>query len=114
MSLSARNWAWDAHTLTLKGVERPLHPGEKLTLLCIAEMENCEEGVAFPSMEYIAKRTQQSVRTVQTHVHTLEDVGAFEITRHRSRRGRWLRNAYRLDVPSEYRERDPEWLAHQE
>jgi len=113
MSLSARNWAWDSGELTLKGVTRKLHPGEKLTLLCIAELENCVGGFAYPSMEYIAQRTSQSERTVRTHVATLLAVGAFTIERRRSRKGRWLRNVYVLNVPDEYRESDPEWLAYQ-
>jgi len=113
MSLSARNWAWDVAVLTIDGKTRKLLPGEKLTLLCIAELENCSEGFSYPSMEHIAKRTSQSVRSVQTHVATLVDVGAFMIERRRSRKGRWLRNVYVLDVPAEYRESDPEWLAHQ-
>jgi DNA-binding MarR family transcriptional regulator len=110
MSISARNWAWDAKEL-ISGGHTPLK--EKLTLLCLAEHENPEYGYAFPSHETIAERTGQSVRTVQNHVKKLQQLGALSIEKRRSREGRHLRNVYVLHVPHEYRERDPEWMREQ-
>lgn len=111
MTLSARNWAWKVARIAWAGgsSSRPLKPGEKLTLLCIAESENAEYGYAFPSYEYIAERTSQSVRSVQTHVKHLEEARAFSIEKRRSPKGKWLRNVYVLNVPAEYREKDAEW-----
>jgi hypothetical protein len=114
MTLSARNWAWNVNKIHVDGAWRPLKPGEKLTLLALAESENAEEGYAFPSHQYIADRTCQSVRTVQTHLHTFEDSGAIRISKRRSKKGRWYRNIYELSVPAEYRAKDPEWIVYQD
>ena len=92
----------------------PWKPGEKLTLLCIAELENAEEGYSYPSIATIAARTGQSVRTVSTHIKTLEMAGAIMVSkRERSSAGVWLRNAYHLSVPDRYRATDPEWMRNQ-
>lgn len=115
MTLSARNWAWNVDRFIDRGADgemrsaRNMKPGEKLTLLCIAESENAEYGYAFPSYDWIAQKTGQSVRTVQTHVKTLEQFKAFRIEKRRSPKGKWLRNVYVLNVPQDYRDRDPEW-----
>lgn len=111
MTLSARNWAWDLRYVSdANGARiRELKPGEKLTLLCIAEHENAEYGYAYPSYEVIGERTCQSVRTVQSHVRALVELGAFTIERRKSRKGKWMNNVYVLDVPELYRMRDPEW-----
>ncbi|MBP1241723.1 DNA-binding MarR family transcriptional regulator [Frigoribacterium sp. PvP120] len=123
MTLSARNWAWDVQTRPRRPEETPkpgddpvrvrLKPGEKLVLLCIAEHENAEEGIAYPSYETIAEKTHLSVRAVQDHVKTLAAASAFAIKRRRRRDGKWYRHTYVLDVPERYRERDPAWQQHQ-
>jgi hypothetical protein len=120
MTLSARNWAWDVTSRQYyddgvgRDVSVDLKPGEKLTLLCLPEHENAEEGFAYPSYETIAGRTGLSVRSVQTHVKALERYGAIVIgKKNRSRGGTWLRNTYELNVPAAYRDSDPKWRAHQ-
>jgi len=85
---------------------------EKVTLLCLAEHENAEYGYAFPSHETIAERTGQSVRTVQTHIKTLQKNKALTIEKRRGVSGSWQRNVYLLNVPDSYREKDPEWMRH--
>jgi hypothetical protein len=122
MTLSARNWAWDVIMRPRKPDEKPHvdHPntvpvkaGEKLVLLCIAELENAEEGYSYPSYEHIAKRTGLKERAVQEHVKTLAFANAFTIERRRSLNGRWHRNTYVLNVPDKYREKDEKWLNYQ-
>ncbi|MFC5337531.1 helix-turn-helix domain-containing protein [Leucobacter denitrificans] len=115
MTLSARNWAWDVNRFNLGNkLVRDLKPGEKLTLLAIAESENAEYGYAFPSYDYLAQMTCQSVRTIQTHVKTLEHNNAFKIEKRKSRKGKWLNNVYVLNVPETYRAKDPEWQRYQD
>lgn len=113
MTISARNWAWDAQRIRDAGVWRDLHPGEKLTLLCLAEDENAEEGYAFRSQENIAERTRQTDRTVRRHLKVLEAAGAIRIEKRRRRGGTWANSVYILSVPSPYREKDPEWMRNQ-
>jgi len=125
MTLSARNWAWEtgyrrrlSHETAVDRYGDPsewvaLKPGEKLVLLCLAEHESAEEGYAFPSHDRIAERTGLSVRSVQTHVHALEEYGALLVDKARASNGRWYRNTYVLAVPQEFREKDDKWRAHQ-
>lgn len=120
MTLSARNWAWSVARRTPLGKESPgpdgrvpLKPGEKLVLLCIAEHENAEDGYSYPSYDTIAAKTGLSVRSVQTHVQTLEAAGAFEIRPQRRRDGKFARYTYWLNVPDSYRESDAKWLSNQ-
>lgn len=112
MTISARNWAWAVRTRTDETGRRvPLKGGEKVTLLYLAEMENAEEGCAYPTIATIAENTGQSTRTVNVHIATLVEAGAIRIEKkHRSRDGRWLRNTYVLHVPETYRENDPAWM----
>lgn len=113
MTMSARNWAWAVNVVTIDGERRSVLPAEKLVLLCIAELENSDEGCAWPSQKYIAERTGLSERTVLTHIGTFTMLGAIEKRRHRSTRGRWDRNVYFLNVPQKYRDSDPEWMSKQ-
>lgn len=111
MTISARNWAWAVRVRIVEGERVPLKAGEKVTLLYLAEMENAEEGCAYPAVKTIAENTGQSVRTVDGHLKTLVAANAIRVEkRHRSRDGRWLRNTYLLQVPEVYREKDPEWM----
>lgn len=116
MTISARNWAWDATGIRREGsvTSTPLKAGEKLVLLCLAEHESAKLGYAFPSQERIAERTSLSVRSVRTHLAQLERSGVFSVEKRRSENGRWLRNVYLLDVPERYRATDKEWLREQE
>lgn len=126
MSLSARNWAWDIkRRLRLPSDPPPkpgegsaimtLHPGEKLTLLCIAEHESTVEGCAFPSYTRISEKTGLNVRTVQRHVRVLAECGLLRVEKQRRASGQWLSHVYYFDtVPVEYREQDKAWMAQQE
>jgi DNA-binding MarR family transcriptional regulator len=114
MTLSARNWAWSLERLHDGTRWVLIKPGEKVTLLYLAEMENAVQGFAFPSVETIALKTGQSKRTVITHLATLEQRGAISRGKAAPRRdGKWLRNTYVLHVPEENREGDPEWQREQ-
>lgn len=109
MTLSARNWAWDAETIREQGSFRALLPGEKLVLLCLAEHENAEHGYAFPSQARIATRTKLGERTVRRHLDALVSSGAISRQKQRRGEGTWANTVYVLDVPERYRETDPEW-----
>lgn len=112
MSISARNWAWSLYASA--GGSIPLKPGEKLVLLCLAEHESAELGYSFPSQKRIAEKTCLSERSVRTHLDALEQMGAFTTEKRRSKQGRWMRNVYVLNVPEDYREKDPEWMRERE
>lgn len=112
MTVSARNWAWSLY-LTKPDGKRTVFK-EKLTLLCLAEMENATDGYAYPSQKYIAEMTGQAERTVRTHLEELERLGLIAKEKRRSDHGRWARNVYVLRVPAEYREKDKEWMGRQE
>lgn len=116
MTVSARNWSWDAAEVRRdsSGDYTPLKPGEKLVLLCLAEHENAEHGYSYPSQERIADRTCLSVRSVRTHLVELERLGVIAVEKRRSKQGRWLRNVYILAVPDDYRLTDKEWMREQE
>lgn len=123
MSLSARNWAWDLRMRPRLPTDpppkpnegsaiMPLHPGEKLTLLCIAEHENPVEGCAYPSYQRISDQTGLNVRTVQRHVKTLSECGLFRVEKQRRAGGQWFSHMYFLEaIPEEYRETDKAWMA---
>jgi hypothetical protein len=115
VTISARNWAWAIEgRRTADGDFIPMKAGEKITLLFLAEMENAEEGCAYPTVSTIAKRTGQSVRTVDGHLTSLVLAHAITVEKkRRSRDGRWLRNTYLLSVPESYRRTDLEWQRHQ-
>lgn len=65
MSFAALNWAWNAETGS---------PGRKLVLIGLAQFTN-EEHQAWPSQKTLAKRTEQSERTVREHLTWLEENG---------------------------------------
>lgn len=123
MSLSARNWAWDMKMRRRLPTDpppkpgegsavMPLHPGEKLTLLCIAELENPVEGCAYPSYQHISEQTGLNVRTVQRHVRTLAACGLFRVEKQRRQGGQWFSHLYFFDaIDDEYREQDRAWMA---
>ncbi|PPG61624.1 helix-turn-helix domain-containing protein [Rathayibacter sp. AY1C5] len=107
MSISARNWAWRA------GEHLELSAPEAFVLAFLAEMENAEEGCAFPSQETIAARTRQSDRNVRTVIRRLEERKLLRVEKRRRKGGDWARSEYFLAVPHDFRESDPEWLRHQ-
>lgn len=112
MTLSARNWAWSIGKVNAQN--EPIAFREKLTLLCLAELENAELGYAYPSQKHIAKMTCQSERTVRSHLAELKRLGLISSEKARSERGRWDRDVYILNVSPEYREKDSVWMGHQE
>lgn len=113
MTISARNWVWALRTLVNEqGIRPPFK--EKLTLLALAELENAEEGCAFPSHQYLAEMTGQSERTVRNHLTALKRAGLVTVSKRRSSQGRWSRNVYLLPVPESFRDSDKEWMGHQE
>lgn len=110
MSISARNWAWDMTRVTLPdGRARKIKPGEKLVLLCLAEHENIAEGVAFPAQARIAERTGLSVRSVQVHLKSLEQLGHITASARRGSKQQFKSHEYELHVPHTFREDDPTW-----
>ncbi len=93
----------------------PLHPGEKLTLLCIAEHENAADGCAYPSYQRISDQTGLNVRTVQRHVKVLATCGAFRVEKQRRAGGQWYSHLYYFEnIPAEFREIDAAWMSAQE
>lgn len=112
MTVSARNWAWQVGRQDEQG--NPTVFREKLTLLCLAELESAEEGCAFPSHQHLASMTGQSERTVRNHLRELELLGLVRVEKRRSDRGRWQRNVYVLNVPESFRASDKAWMGHQE
>ncbi|PPG53750.1 hypothetical protein C5C24_01740 [Rathayibacter sp. AY2B3] len=112
MSLSGRKWAWSVKELWDLGERRRLLPGEKLILLFLGDMENVREGWAYPSRETIAEETMQTVRSVSTHIKTLELADLITVGKRRSSSGKWYRNVYILAVPDELRDADDAWLEH--
>lgn len=125
MSLSGKLWVFDLRTRRRHPSDRDsckpgddpeivsLKPGERLTLIILADCENCEAGYAYPSYEHLAERTGYSVRAVQDFVKILKFAGLFRTERERARNG-WDSLHYFLNVPDEYREKDKEWRRLQE
>lgn len=107
MSISARNWAW------LAGEHYKLSAPEAFVLSFLAEMENCDEGCAFPSQETIAAKTRQSDRNVRNVLRSLEDRKLIRVEKHRRAGGDWARSEYFLAVPDTFRETDKEWVRAQ-
>lgn len=64
MSIAIMNKAWNTS----------LPPTEKLLLLSLADQAN-DDGVAWPSIESISKKTGVSERTVFRHLVSLEELG---------------------------------------
>jgi hypothetical protein len=75
-------------------------PAAKAVLLLLANYAD-EHGSCFPSQERIAEETEQSVRSVRTHVGTLVDLGLVRVLAgggiNRATGGRWP-NRYFLDL----------------
>lgn len=103
MSISARNWAWKA------GEHYELSAPEAFVLVCLAELENCDEGCAFPAQSTIASRTRQSDRSVRNALRVLEQRKLLRVEKRRRTGGDWARSEYYLNVPNDFREQDPEW-----
>ena len=65
MSLDLMSWAF----------KQDIEPGPKLVLLALADHANGQTGLCIPGQKSLAEQCSMSVRTVQRHIHTLEDAG---------------------------------------
>jgi DNA-binding transcriptional ArsR family regulator len=67
------------------------------TYAALADHANNRTGIAWPRMENLARRLSRSPRTIQRHLHLLEDLGLVEfVERLRDGRGRFGAYVYRL------------------
>ena len=90
MSLAALSWAEK-----VEGLE----PGPKLVLILLANAHNDHTGECFPKQETLQTRGGwKSVRSVQTHLSTLEEVGLIKRTTVRFGKGKGSRTNYFLDT----------------
>lgn len=90
MSFAALNWAWNAETGS---------PGRKLVLIGLAQFAN-EENEAWPSQQTIAKRTEQSERTVREHLSWLEENGFISSEKRTKPDGKKTSDLYVLNIES--------------
>ncbi len=81
------------HDLILAGV-----PTEAIPTYCaLADYSNNKTGLCWPRMETLARRLSRSPRTIQRHLHLLEELGLVEfVERKRDRRGRFGAYLYRV------------------
>ena len=81
------------HDLIMAGV-----PTEVIaTYAALADHANNRTGICWPRMETLARRLSRSPRTIQRHLHLLEDLGLVEfVERLRDGRGRFGAYVYRL------------------
>jgi DNA-binding transcriptional ArsR family regulator len=81
------------HDLIMAGV-----PTEAIaTYAALADHANNRTGICWPRMETLARRLSRSPRTIQRHLHLLEDLGLVEfVERLRDGRGRFGAYVYRL------------------
>ena len=68
MSIKVMTWAW----------EQELPPLTKLILMAIADHAD-DSGYAWPGYRGIAKKCGASYRTIQRHVHSLEEQGILKV-----------------------------------
>src|SRR5688500_3752156 len=88
MSIDALSWAFN--------LDMP-SPGAKLTLLALANYAN-EDGIAYPSLKSLAKKTSQSIRTVQSNLGLLERLGLVARTQRLRANGSTTSALYTLKV----------------
>ena len=81
------------HDLVMAGV-----PTEAIaTYAALADHANNRTGICWPRMETLARRLSRSPRTIQRHLHLLEELGLVEFVRRlRDGRGRFGAYVYRL------------------
>jgi DNA-binding transcriptional ArsR family regulator len=81
------------HDLVQAGVPTEVIP----TYCALADYANNKTGVAWPKMATLARRLKRTPRTIQRHLHLLQDLGLIEFVRRlRDERGRFGAYAYRL------------------
>ncbi|MBU2713694.1 DnaT-like ssDNA-binding domain-containing protein [Zooshikella harenae] len=90
MSVKAINWAF----------ELGLQPATKLVLLALADQAN-DEGVCWPSMSTIAKKTSCSTTTARRHIQLLEKMQLLISTNRERSNGSCSSNQYQLFIGKE-------------
>ena len=72
-------------------------PAEAIPTYCaLADHANNKSGLCWPKMETLAKILKRSVRTVQRHLHLLQDAGVIEFVERRRYKGRFSSYLYRI------------------
>lgn len=90
-------------------------PVEVIPTYCaLADYSNNRNGLCWPKMETLAAGIGRSVRTIQRHLHQLQDLGLVEfVYRRRSKRGRFSSYLYRvLAVPGMARSKKSRTTGH--
>ena len=89
MSLAALAWAWD----------QSVKPAStKLVLLCLADVQNAEDGRCFPSAIYIAGKTGLDKKTVYKAIEQLDADGLISVDRAHGKSHRYSLNPTRKRV----------------
>jgi len=91
MSIEALRWALD------KGMEAELEPTLRYVLLILGNRAD-EQGYLFPSISWIEQRTGLSRRTVQRHLHTLEEKGLLRRDMREKDTGARTSDAFQLPI----------------
>ncbi len=72
-------------------------PAEAIPTYCVlADHANNRTGECWPSMKRLAETLGRSVRTVQRHLHLLNDLGLIEFVERRRHKGRYSSYLYRV------------------
>jgi DNA-binding transcriptional ArsR family regulator len=72
-------------------------PAEAIPTYCaLTDYANNKTGLCWPKMETLAKTLSRSVRTVQRHLHLLNELGLIEFVERRRLRGRYSSYIYRV------------------
>jgi hypothetical protein len=72
-------------------------PTEAIPTYCVlADHANNKTGLCWPKMESLAKTLNRSVRTIQRHLHLLQDCGLIEFVERRRYKGRFSSYLYRI------------------
>lgn len=66
------------------------------TYAALADYSNNKTGLCWPKMETLAATLGRSVRTIQRHLHQLQDLGLVEFVERRRWRGRFSGYTYRV------------------
>jgi DNA-binding transcriptional ArsR family regulator len=78
--------------LILAGVPTEMIP----TYCALSDYTNNKTGLCWPKMETLASTLCRSVRTIQRHLHQLQDLGLVEFIERRRWRGRYSSYTYRV------------------
>jgi len=89
MSIKLMSIAWDT----------PLKGADKLILLALCDFAN-DEGVCYPSISTIAKKSTSSERTVSYAIKTLEKIGVISHEKRSRENGSRSSNVYKIDIKS--------------